>query len=245
MIGIATKFRPGRGAYATAAAAGFRRAELWTDAGVLLAWREAAALAREFGMDHAIHFPNRLDQPPEVLQATAEMYRAVGARALILHQPHMTRHGAELSRLCPEAALAVENHNLDRDGLERWATESPGLCLDFEHLWMYTLHGRPLGEVLAFCRAFLHRFGGKLRHVHLPGYWPGLPEHRPMYCSRELTLGCLDILADIGFEGLIVSEVNPEYQNAIDLRMDVLLFERWAQIRDGDACSGASSHSGP
>lgn len=37
----------------------------------------------------------------------------------------------------------------------------------------------------------------------------------------------LSLLADAGFEGLVVSEVNPEYQNANELRMDVLLFDTW------------------
>jgi hypothetical protein len=230
MIGIATKFRPDPQRFETAARAGFRRAELWADAEVLLGWKHVAAMADEFGLDHAIHFPNRLDQPPEVLQATADLYRAVRSRALVLHQPHMDRHGAELLRLCPEMRLAVENHNLDHTGLERWAERSPGLALDIEHLWMYTLDGRPLGEVLAFLRAFLRRHGHKVRHVHLPGYWPGQGEHRPMYCSRDLVFASFDMLDELNFEGLIVSEVNTEFQNETDLRMDVLLFQRWREI---------------
>jgi hypothetical protein len=76
-------------------------------------------------------------------------------------------------------------------------------------------------------RTFLDRFAGKLRHVHLPGYWPGLAEHRPMYCAREMVFSVLSLLAEVGFEGLVVSEVNPEFQNAAELRMDVLLFGVW------------------
>lgn len=235
MIGIATKFRPDPPRFETAARAGFRRAELWTDADVLLGWRHVAALADEFGFDYAIHFPNRLDQPPEVLRAAAELYRATRSRALVVHQPHMDRHGAELARLCPEMQLAVENHKLDHDALERWAQQSPGLALDIEHLWTYTLPGRPLGEVLAYLRAFLHRHGHKLRHVHLPGYWPGQGEHRPMYCSRDLVFGSFGLLQEIGFEGLIVSEANLEFQNETELRMDVLLFQRWQEVDTGRA----------
>ena len=86
-----------------------------------------------------------------------------------------------------------------------------------------------LDDLLAQVRTFLSRFGDKLRHVHLPGYWPGLEEHRPMYCSRAMVFPVLSLLAESGFEGLVVSEVNPQYQNPNDLLMDVLLFDTWRE----------------
>jgi hypothetical protein len=55
-----------------------------------------------------------------------------------------------------------------------------------------------------------------------------------MYCSREMVLPVLSLLADHRFNGLIVSEVNARFQNFHELRMDVLLFERWRQIHYGD-----------
>ena len=88
-------------------------------------------------------------------------------------------------------------------------------------------------EALACARVLVPQFrdraplADKLRHVHLPGYLPGFPEHRPMYCARDMVFGVLALLAEFRFEGLIVSEVNAEYQNPNDLRMDVLLFETW------------------
>ena len=42
-----------------------------------------------------------------------------------------------------------------------------------------------------------------------------------------MALPVLSLLAEFHYEGLIVSEVNPEYQNAQELRMDVLLFDAW------------------
>ncbi|MBI2481182.1 MAG: hypothetical protein HYV60_21850, partial [Planctomycetia bacterium] len=88
---------------------------------------------------------------------------------------------------------------------------------------------------------FLSRFRDKLVHVHLPGYAPGGDEHRPMYCCREMVLPVLTLLADYEFDGLIVSEVNPQFQNVHELQMDVLLFERWQQLRQ---CEEASENSG-
>ena len=34
------------------------------------------------------------------------------------------------------------------------------------------------------------------------------------------------------FGGLVVSEIEQEYQNANDMRMDVLLFDTWRTLRD-------------
>src|SRR5688572_26071711 len=112
MIGIATKFAPTPSAFEVAQQAGFRRAEIWTDANVLLRHEEVAALARSYPFDYAIHFPNRTDQPDEVVEAAAALYRDLDARALILHQPHQDRYGERLAELHPGIRLAVENHKL-------------------------------------------------------------------------------------------------------------------------------------
>jgi hypothetical protein len=101
--------------------------------------------------------------------------------------------------------------------------------LDVEHLWKYTLRDAPLGDVLARIGEFFTQFGGKLRHIHMPGYLPYGQEHRPMYCSRDLVLRMFSLLAERGFEGFVVSESDPEFQTVHELRMDVLLFEAWRE----------------
>ena len=50
-----------------------------------------------------------------------------------------------------------------------------------------------------------------------------------MYCAREMIFPVLSLLAEAHFDGLVVSEANPEYQNYPELRMDVLLFDAWRQ----------------
>ncbi|MGL4553397.1 MAG: hypothetical protein ACRC33_19695 [Gemmataceae bacterium] len=231
MLRLATKFKPQQHAFEAAVRAGFRHAELWTDADLLLGWRAVADLARRHPLGYALHFPNRLDQTPEALRGAVELYDALDARALVLHQPHMDRHGADLLALRPGLRLAVENHRID--SLDGWADANPGLALDVEHLWMYGNDHRPLGELLAVVRDFLHRHARKVRHVHLPGYLPGQPQHRPMYCSRDLARGVFDLLAGVGFDGLVVSEANEEFQNEYDLGMDVLLYRGWLAGRGG------------
>jgi sugar phosphate isomerase/epimerase len=227
MLKVATKFCPTPEALETAYRAGFRFAELWLDAALLADWPAVARLAGSYPNGYALHSPNQLDLSPETLDQLVALHRELGCRCLVIHQPVCDRHGEALLRREPGLRLAVENHKLTPDGFTAWAERNPGLALDVEHLWKFTLRNGPLNELLNHVRDFLARFGAKLRHVHLPGYWPGFAEHRPMYCARDLIFPVLSLLADAGFEGLIVSEANPEYQNATELRMDTLLFDAW------------------
>ncbi len=227
MLKLATKFLPEPEAFALAHRAGFGYAELWLDAAVLARWRKVADLATAFPLEYALHFPNRLDAPEVALGQAVSLYKALDCRCMVIHQPMFDRFGAALTSLDPSVRLAIENHHLTPAQLERWAEASPGLALDFEHLWKFTLHDPPLTEMLGFAAGLLARHAEKLRHVHLPGYLPGYPEHRPMYCAREMVFGAFELLAEHRFRGLAVSEVNPEYQNSNDLRMDVLLFDTW------------------
>jgi hypothetical protein len=205
---------------------------LWLDAAVLSDWQRVARVARSYPNSYVLHFPNRLDLPGETLDHAVALYRELACGCMVIHQPMFDRHHDALLRLEPSLRLAVENHKLTPEGLTAWAERSPGLALDVEHVWKFTLRDGPLESLLVLVRNLLVGFGDKLRHVHMPGYWPGLDEHRPMYCSRDLVFPILSLLAGAGFEGQIVSEVNPAYQNANDLRMDVLLFETWRRLHD-------------
>jgi hypothetical protein len=238
MLKLATKFAPTAPAFERAHRAGFRFAELWLDRHVLAGWREVVALASAFPLGYALHFPNRLDDPAPALEQTVALYRALGCPALVIHQPMFDRHAAGLLALEPGLRLAIENHKLSPEGLARWAERSPGLTLDVEHLWKITLRDVPLPRLLEELRAFLSRYAGKLRHVHLPGYLPGQPEHRPMYCSRDLVFGAFSLFEEFHVECLLVSEVETEFQNEQELRMDVLLFEAWQARRAAGAVTG-------
>jgi hypothetical protein len=233
MLKLATKFLPRPEAFAVAHRAGFGYAELWLDAEVLANWQTVASVASAFPLEYALHFPNRLDAPEPGLEQTVSLYRALDCRCLVIHQPMFDRHAAALLALEPNLQLAIENHKLTPDQLAHWAEESPGLALDFEHLWKFTLRDAPLAEMIAAAREMLNRHAAKLRHVHMPGYLPGYAEHRPMYCAREMVFPTLDLLAEVRYRGLTVSEVNQEFQNPNDLRMDVLLFDTWVAKHAG------------
>jgi hypothetical protein len=232
MLKLATKFRPDAAAFALAEQAGFRHAEIWLDTALLADWEAIVSWSVSYPFEYVLHFPNRLNLDRAALQQTVALYRALGCRCLVIHQPMFDRYGALLRQHEPAVVLAVENHKLTPDAFDRWTDASPALTLNVEHLWKYTLQDAPLPVLLEAVQRFLKRCGPKLRHVHLPGYWIGMAEHRPMYCAREMIFPVLDLLAEAAFQGLIVSEANPEYQNAHELRQDVLLFGAWAADRD-------------
>jgi hypothetical protein len=232
VLKLATKFAPDVPAIETAYRAGFRHAELFLDAGILAGWRTAADNARHYPLNYALHFPNRSDLAPDALRAVVSLYRELGCRCMVMHQPMFDKlHGALLD-MEPTLCLAVENHRLDRERFSDWAARNPALTLDVEHLWKFTLGDCPLEEMLDQTRQFLQQHAARLKHVHLPGCWPGLDEHRPMYCARELVFPVLSMLQEFAFDGLIVSEVAECFQTPNDLAMDVLLFESWREANE-------------
>ena len=234
MLKVATKFKPKAAAFETAQAAGFHYAEFWLDKRWLSEWKSVARQAQEFQLRCALHFPNRGELGETTLCDAVRLYRQLECSAMVIHAPMLRRYGQRLVELDSTLRLGVENHRLTPAEFDHWACEHQWLTLDIEHLWKFTLADASTDTLLKALEEFLRRFGDKLIHVHLPGYAPGCDEHRPMYCSREMVLPVLSLLADHQFDGLIVSEVNAQFQNFHELRMDVLLFERWQQIHRSD-----------
>lgn len=227
MLKLATKFNPDEAMFCQACDAGFHHAELWTDIPVLADWRAVVERARRYPLEYVVHFPNRKNLADDALENAVALYRELGCGTMVIHQPMHDALAARLQKLCPDISLAIENHELKPDGLEAWAEQDTDLTLDIEHVWKFTLRDAPLDQLINRLRSLMDTIGPKLRHVHLPGYWPGLGEHRPMYSAREMIFPVLSLLAERNFDGFIVSEVGMEYQTPQDLRMDVLLFELW------------------
>jgi sugar phosphate isomerase/epimerase len=242
MLKVATKFTPEAEAFQTASAAGFSYAEFWLDASWLNQWQAVVQLAQQYPLGYALHFPNRGDLSDNTLRQATQLYQQLNCSAMVIHTPMIRRYGPRLLEYDATLRLGVENHRLDLEQLECWAVENTWLTLDVEHLWKFTLEDSPLDVLLGVINDFLSRFRDKLIHVHLPGYAPQCDEHRPMYCSREMVLPVLSLLADYHFDGLIVSEVNAQFQNVHELRMDVLLFQHWQELRQRDETSENSAN---
>lgn len=224
---LATKCSPERAGLARAAEAGFHHAELWTDAATLDQWEVAAENCRSVALDYGIHAPNNPELGDDTLVNASRLYRALNCRAMVIHQPVFDRLGSKLLAIDEGLCLAVENHRLSRDEFRHWATSNRYLTLDVEHLWKFTLRDAPLESLTDALDEFLAEFGGKLRHVHLPGYVPNGHEHRPMSTNPPFARAVWERLAKVGYDGLVVSEISVRFQTTAELRKDVELYEAW------------------
>lgn len=231
MLKLATKFAPRDAAMAIARDAGYQFAELWTDAAVLADWRVVADRCTRAPFQYAIHFPNQRPADDRALEHAVNLYRALQCRAMVIHQPLADELASELVGLDVNLHLAVENHDLSPAAFQQWAEENPGLTLDVEHLWYYTLPDASLSDVLGKVDEFLSRHRHKLLHVHLPGYTPGGPLHRPMHSSPELVRGVFSLLADAGYEGFVVGELAGTYQRPEMLAADLEQYRDWLRTR--------------
>ncbi len=229
MLRAATKFRPERKAFQVAQTAGFQCAELWLDPALLADSKRIGGMAREFSFLCVLHFPNRTDLGEESLDQAVRLYRNVQCHAMVIHQPQFDLYANSLLALDSSINLAIENHVLEPAEFDEWVERSPGLTLDVEHLWKFTLQDSSLDELITQVELLVSNHGDRLYHVHLPGYLPGEAEHRPLHHSPQMASEVLNVLAEYSFEGLVVSEANEEFQNPADLQRDLLFFESWSE----------------
>lgn len=227
MLTLATKFLPERPAFEMAARSGFRAAEFWLDARLLLQSEMIAAIATDYPFRYAVHFPNQGPLSEAALSGAVDLYERLECTAMIIHQPMFDKYGVPLRQLQPKLDLAIENHLLDLPGIERWAEESPGLTLDVEHLWLYTLQDAPLATLLKHVDQLLAKHAAKVHHVHLPGYLPGSDEHHPVHHSPVMAKEVLTLLHHYGFGKLVVSEASEMFQSDEYLKKDVAFFDEW------------------
>ena len=229
MLTLATKFKPRQQAFETALAAGFQAVEFWLDSELLGHVDEIADLASNYPFRYALHFPNGGPISDDALRSAVKLYQCLNCTAMVIHQPMFDRHQGALLKLDPKLDLAIENHVLDLDRFEQWAERSPGLTLDVEHLWKFTLHDAPFATLMDHVERFLVKHAGKLQHVHLPGYQPGGEEHQPVHYHEELATEVMTRLANHGFSKLVVSELDSPFQSHDFLKKDVEMFNRWKQ----------------
>lgn len=233
MLSLATKFAPIRDAFETALKSGFQAVEFWLDEKLLLDSDAIAKLSLEYPFRYALHFPNRGPISDDALRGLASLYHQLNCTAIIIHQPMFDRYAKAIGQIDAGLDLAIENHVLDESQFDHWAEISPGLTLDVEHLWKYTLHDAPIEKLLEWVDRLLSRHAHKLHHVHMPGYRPGIEEHQPIYFSPVMATETLTRLADVGFGKLVVSESDIEYQTEEFLRNDVEFFQKWLQSMNG------------
>ncbi len=227
MLTLATKFKPDRPAFETALAAGFQAVEFWLDAELLTHADAIADLASNYPFRYALHFPNGGSISDDALKSAVTLYHRLNCTAMVIHQPMFDRYNTALLKLDQKLDLAIENHILELDRFEQWAERSPGLTLDVEHLWKFTLHNVPFATLMDHVERFLAKHASKLQHVHLPGYQAGGEEHQPVHFNEELATEVMTRLTDHGFTKLVVSELDSSFQSLEYLKKDVEMFDRW------------------
>lgn len=218
-----------REAFATVNETEITNVELQVGAADLLDWESTAAVATSGNFNYVVKFPTTLDLSDEAVESCVKLCASLNCDTLVIHQPMFDKFGGKLAELAPELNIAVENSRLTKAALQNWANTSDKLTLDVEHFWKFTLEDASHETLISELANFLQQYGSKVQHVHLTGYQPDQPVHRPMYCNRETSFAVLGLLAEAGFGGLVVSEVSPEYHNRRDLVMDAQLFASWAE----------------
>lgn len=241
MIHFATKFAPAEEAVVRAKNAGFSAAEIWLDAACLEATDRILGMLQGQGLRYVLHFPNSGDLSDRHLNWFVEMYRGLDCQAAVIHKPMLRSYGKRLKKLSGDSLLlAVENGRQRGEDFRKWADDHSFLTMDVEHFWKYTLGDCPFETFAELLAEFFDEYGEKLRHIHMPGYLPGAPEHRPSYTNPQFACEVWDRLLESGFSGLAVSESNQEFQTDTHLRRDVILYQRWEEgnLEDGLTVQG-------
>ncbi len=227
MLAFATKLAPTRKKMQRALDAGFQHSEIWLSSELLLDVDPVIACVRESGLRVALHFPNGGELEETQLANAVRLYRAVESWAMVIHKPMLRSYGRRLALRAPEMVLALENGRQKGDQFDKWAEYHTDLTLDVEHLWKYTLGNCSFPEFMEGLKRFWQRHGSRVRHIHLPGYIPGSPEHSPAYCNPELVNTVWSFLLEQDYQGMVVSELNLDFQTPQHLRRDVIAFQRW------------------
>lgn len=230
MIHFATKFAPAEEAVVRAKNAGFSAAEIWLDAGYLEKTEKVLDILQGQGLRYVLHFPNSGNLTDRHLNWFIELYRGLECQVAVIHKPMLRSYGNRLNKLAGEPPLfAVENGRQRGEDFRNWAVDHSFLTMDVEHFWKYTLGDCTFENFAGLLAGFFDEFGEKVRHVHMPGYLPGAPEHRPSYTNPQFACEVWDRLFESGFSGLAVSESNQEFQTDTHLRRDVILYQRWQE----------------
>lgn len=230
MIQLGTKLAADSASFPDAVRAGFGHVELSLDPVTLEAPEAVLQLKQRYGLDFSLHFPNRGRLSDQQIKNCVDLYRSLNASCLVIHEPMFQIYGSALHELAGDLVIGVENHRLTPEELVTWARLNPGLTLDVEHFWMHSHPEHSCKQLLKSLGRFLEDFADRIRQVHLPGHLPEHGTHRPMYCSRDFVFGVLDLLDASTFSATVISETSARFHNELEMRMDVLLFQRWNEL---------------
>lgn len=232
---------PGKAAdaFETAARLGYDGVEVmvWTD-GVSQDPTAIARLAEHYGVPVlAVHAPTLLvtqrvwGLPWEKVERSARMAAELGAGVVVVHPPFrwQREYAAEfvdgVRRRSHDlgVAIAVENMYPWRARQAEVMAYAPGwdpTGHDYDHVTLDLSHTATAGsDALAMARDL----GPRLRHVHLAdGSGSAKDEHLVPGRGTQPCGEVLGLLADIGWSGVVVAEINTRRHRTADAREDDL-----------------------
>ncbi|NLO91450.1 MAG: sugar phosphate isomerase/epimerase [Elusimicrobia bacterium] len=217
----AAKCAPETGHLRAISDAGFKAAELYLSKAIMSRASEAARLCRRFPLRYALHAPNDA-HCPERLRELAE---GLGARIVVLHDIFWEDEWRQTIEVFKGSRikLCVENMTCSHDPLKFMRRYGLGRCLDLEHLQL---------ECQGVYEAEFLRIMRQASHIHLTGYTAGSARwHTPVDYSPAASARMLDLLAESGYDGLVVSEAATEYQTPAMFAATAEFFRQWRKSR--------------
>lgn len=199
------------------AEAGINAVELYTNPGSLSNLKEAKQICKKFPFRYAVHAPNDGFE----IKLLAELVDAIKAEIIVFHNIYWRDEWEEIIEIFKgiKTRVCVENTYGALEPLKVMRRYGLGLCLDLEHLQMECSG--------IFEEAFIP-FIKKASHIHLTGYIYGSQLwHTHIHQSPQQGIYWLDLLKNVGYFGLIVSEAKPSLQTLLEFKKFNAFEQKW------------------
>lgn len=198
--------------------AGIEGVELYLSGAMLGDVRRIADLCAEYPLRYALHAPNDVYMPEELL-ALADK---VGAEAVTIHDIFWDDEWAKIAAVFKDKChkLCVENTYSVHEPLKFMRRYGMGRCLDMEHLQM---------EVGGVYEEEFIKVMRQASHVHMTGYVSGSVNmwHSHIHHSPGHSRYILGLLAKAGYKGMVVSEAIVSLQTYEEFKALKDFFGAW------------------
>jgi len=201
--------------------AGFKAVELYLSKPIMARAPQVVKLCGKFPLKYALHAPNDT-YCPEELHALAE---ELNVRVVVMHDIFWEDEWLRTASVFKGSGIkiCVENLRCSHDPLKFMRRFGMGRCLDLEHMQL-ECNGAYSDEIRRIMR--------KTSHIHMTGYTPGSARwHTPADYAPESNAMFLDMLADAGYSGFVVSEAEVKYQTLESFARTAAFFRQWRKNR--------------
>lgn len=227
---FATKFSPEAANFEKAVFAGYQNAELYLTPTRLMSWRSLSKIARCYELNYVLHFPTIGKSSLQTCEDIVSLAHDINCKTITVHEDSL-KVAEYVQALDPQIQLAVENHSVTYEQLDAWIQSNDCITLNVDCLWKNTLQNCELSELRSVVRRLFHNYRDRFKNVHLSGNVPGSLSKPPLQFSQEMVFSILDILRAERYEGMVVSEIDVEFQTGENLERDLNVFRQWQSTR--------------